>query len=108
MSKDKFEQLKFLLKNLFEREKAKLFEYYIPPRSWKMLMQCSGDETKMNCSRVAKICAEIIHQNNNNYSRSQNNMILGAALGVIFQDDGFKYGLEFGAWLGSKLKGREE
>ena len=107
MSKDKFEQLKFLLKDLFGREKTNQFEYYIPPRSWKMLMQYSGDETKKNCSRVAKICAEIVHQNNGK-SGTQNNMILGATLGVIFQDDGFKYGLEFGAWLGNKLKSQEE
>jgi len=105
MSKIRFVGLKTIMKSVFEREKQQLFDFLIPHKSWKILMEYSGDETKKNCSRVAKICSGIIDQNFNEILiDSRSNMILGASLGVIFQEDGFKHGLEFGAWLGSKLK----
>jgi transcriptional regulator with XRE-family HTH domain len=104
MSKIKFEKFQIILKSVFEKEKSELFDYHISPKSWNKLMQYSGDDSKDNCSKVARICSEIISENNTNSSESQNNMVLGATLGIIFQKDGFKHGLEFGAWLGDKLK----
>jgi transcriptional regulator with XRE-family HTH domain len=106
MSKIKFEILQKNLKSVFEKERNELFDFHILPKSWNNLMQFSGNDSKANCSKVAKICFEIINQNSTNFSESQNNMVLGATLGIIFQEDGFKHGLEFGAWLGDKLKTR--
>lgn len=105
MSKTKFELLKDISKIVYEQEKEEMFDFLLSDKTWKILMEYSGDETKKNCTKVAKICAQIITQNiTPDFIDQKNSMILGATLGVIFQKDGFKTGLEFGAWLGSKLK----
>lgn len=104
ISRPKFEKCMQLLKNPFEKERLDEFDLLISQRSWKLLMKFSGDESKKHSGKVAKICSEIIlHNFTDLESKYFANMTLGATLGVIFQKDGFKYGLEFGAWLGRKL-----
>ena len=104
MSEMRFNHYLHLLKPLFQKEKMLLSELMIDPQMWKKLLKCSGDSGKLNCGKVAKMCSEVIQ---NNYEVDLNNLdvniVLGATLGVIFQEDGFMSGLEFGAWLGGIL-----
>lgn len=103
MSEQKFNKLMRLLKDRFANERYPDFDFHISPKFWKLLIKYSGNDVKSNYSRTSKICSAVIKQNFNPSIDDENNMILGASLGVLFQKDGFKYGLEFGAWLGNRL-----
>lgn len=104
VTESSFLNLQRALKPEFDRRKAEHFDFTISSKLWKLLLVHSGDDSRKNCSKIAKACAEIIYNSSTNINKSQNNIVLGAALGVIFQQDGFVFGLEFGAWFGNKLK----
>ena len=84
------------------------FNFLIDEKSWKKLLRYSGSEEKRNISIVSKLIGDIIRTNLYQYEEhSLPNIMLGASLGVIFQEDGFRKGLEFGAWLGSYFNGND-
>jgi transcriptional regulator with XRE-family HTH domain len=104
ISEAKFKELKELLKLQFETKSLE-YEVLISEESWKTLIKYSGSSEKQNLNKVAKICGEIVRINFGHINVDLlPNMMLGASLGVIFQQDGFKSGLEFGAWLGNQLR----
>ncbi len=103
MSRAKFLKLKSLLKSSYEIEKQHEIGFLVPEKYWKLLIKYSGSENRSNKNKVAKISYEILNLNYDILSDEFNNMVLGASLGIIFQKDGFKEGLEFGAWLGKNL-----
>jgi transcriptional regulator with XRE-family HTH domain len=104
MSKSKFEESISLLKGVFEKERGGKYEFIIPEKIWKSLLIISNDVSKKNYGKIAVFCSELITKNFNEiHLPVKNNMILSSSLGVIFQEDGFRFGLEFGAWLGSKF-----
>ena len=71
-------------------------------------LKISGSDDKITQSKIAKICFEVLKLNYEILEGEFNNIVLGASLGVIFQKDGFKEGLEFGAWLGKNLSEKIE
>ena len=103
MSRSKFILLQSLLKSSFEIEKQHQIDLLIPDKYWKLLIKISGSDGKNIQGKIAKVCFEVLRLNYDNQRGEFNNIVLGASLGVIFQKDGFKEGLEFGAWLGEKL-----
>ena len=108
ISRSKFISLKSLLKSSYEIEKQHQVDFLLPERSWKTLLKISGSDDKIIQSKIAKICFEVLKLNYEILEGKFNNIVLGASLGVIFQKDGFKEGLEFGAWLGKNLSEKIE
>jgi transcriptional regulator with XRE-family HTH domain len=104
MSKLKFNELKLLLKSSYEINKQNEIGFLIPGQYWKLLLKNSGSEDKNTQAKIAKICYEILRLNYDVEADEFNNMLLGAILGVVYQNDGFENGLRFGTWLGDKLK----
>ena len=103
MSEFRFNQLKKLLKSTFEREKYDMHDIHIAENEWKLLLNLSGNASNKNCGKIAKICQKIISSNYTELSSfKKREMVLLATLGIAFQKDGFKNGLEFGVWLGAK------
>lgn len=108
MSRTKFILLKSLLKSSYEIEKQHQIDFLVPDKYWKLLLKISGSDDKITQSKIAKICFEVLKLNYEILEGKFNNIVLGASLGVIFQKDGFKEGLEFGAWLGKNLPKKNE
>ncbi len=104
MSKSKFIELKLLLRPVYEIQKQHEIELFIPDQYWKSLLKISGSDEKNIQAKIAKICNEILRLNYDVKTDKFNNMLLGAVLGIVYQNDGFENGLLFGAWLGEKLK----
>lgn len=104
MTKMEFESLKGLLKESFQKENRAEDHFIIPEKIWGELLRLSGTEIKLEQGRIAIICKDLVEINLpglNSFNR--NKITLFASLGVIFQQDGFQLGLEFGAWLGKRF-----
>lgn len=104
LSEKKYFKLKKLLRSEFEKSKRTGFELYIPDDIWKKLMKFSNDIHKNNYKNIAGLCNQVIKLN---FQSTQDNVLIqitfNSTLGVIFQKDGFLFGIEFGAWLGREL-----
>lgn len=103
MNKSKFMKLQILLKKQFYLETQIDFNLFIDENLWNELLKITNEESKSNFRKVGRLCAEVLKINDFENKESLNNMILGACIGVILQEDGFESGLKFGAWLGEKL-----
>ena len=105
MTQIKFNTLYGLLKQTFSNYILQEGEIYIPESKWNHLNKYYDDDTKKYSGNIARVCGEILQLN---YPKADvlelQNSLLGAVLGILFQKDGFKDGLLFGAWLGNKLK----
>lgn len=100
-TKSEFESLKVLLKDSFTKENNNVNRFIIDEKIWRELLQLSGTKKKSEQGRIAVICKNLIDQNLPELdSEIRNKVILFSILGVIFQKDGFQFGLEFGVWLG--------
>ena len=78
---------------------------HIPKTQWNFLNKYYEEDVKKYAGKVAKVCRNIIQINHPDVNKMElQNMMLGAVLGVVYQNDGFENGLLFGAWLGDKLK----
>ena len=105
LSKTKFVQLQKMFKPFYDKNKNDDFDLHIDEKSWKKLLRYSGCEEKRNINIVSKLIGEIIRTNFQHHEEKYlPNMMLGSSLGVIFLEDGFRTGLEFGAWLGYNLR----
>lgn len=105
MTKIKFNTLYGLLKHTFSNYIIQEGPIYIPDSKWNYLNKYYDNDIKKYSGQIAKVCGEILQINYPKVEASDlQNSTLGAVLGVIFQKDGFKDGLLFGAWLGDKLK----
>jgi transcriptional regulator with XRE-family HTH domain len=100
ISKLKYINLQNLLRSSYLKDDSNHFDFIITEKDWKFLIENSGNEEKTNSGKVAKTVSSIIRAN---LGEMNNTICLLATLGIIFQQDGFKYGLNFGAWLGAKL-----
>lgn len=99
-----FESLKGLLKESFQKGNKAEDYFIIPEKTWGELLRLSGTEIKSEQGRIAIICKNLVDLNLPGLdSFNRNKIILLSSLGVIFQKDGFQFGLEFGAWLGKRL-----
>ena len=58
----------------------------------------------MNYGKIVKICRNIVETNINSANEYIiQNTTIAAALGIIFQTDGFEDNLNFGFWFGSQF-----
>lgn len=104
ISQYKYESLQTILKDNFLQQHKDEDKFIISDKTWRKLLDLSGSEQKNEQGKIAMLCKEVIDQNINDWSNiNRSNIILLASLGVIFQKDGFQFGLEFGAWLGKNL-----
>jgi transcriptional regulator with XRE-family HTH domain len=105
MTKIKFNVLNGLLKQAHTNYIMHEGQMHIPKTHWNFLNKYYDADVKKYAGKVAKVCREIIQLNHPNTNKMElQNIMLGAALGVVYQSDGFENGLLFGAWLGDKLK----
>ena len=103
-TKREFESYQVILKETFLKENSDENHFIIHEKTWRELLRLSGTEKKTEQGRIAIICKELIDQNLPELSSAnRSKVILLSVLGVIFQQDGFQFGLEFGAWLAQKL-----
>ncbi len=104
LTEKKFKTLQRLLRQSFANYMLNETELYIPKKDWNSLLKYSDVESRRDIGKIAQICKNIITINYPNEERYlYQNIILGAALGVIYQSDGFNAGLNFGAWLGKNF-----
>ena len=105
MTDIKFNSLNVLLKQAFANYIMHESPMHIPKIEWNFLNNYYDADVKKYGGKVAQVCREIIQINLPNINKIElQNCILGATLGVVYQNDGFENGLLFGAWLGNKLK----
>lgn len=104
LTEKKFKTLQRLLRQSFTNYMLSETELYVPKKEWNNLLKYSEVESRRDIGKIAHICKNIITINYPNEEKSAyQNMILGAALGVIYQSDGFNTGLNFGTWLGKNF-----
>ena len=104
MTDIKFNSLHGLLKQTFANYILYESPMHIPKSEWNFLNKYYDADLKKYAGKIAKVCREIIQLNHPDNKMELQNSMLGATLGVVYQKDGFKDGLLFGAWLGNKLK----
>lgn len=105
MNKLRFYSLKNLMKTNYSNYLMNNGKLLISEKDWKILGKLSDDYTKPSYSKIAKICRKIIETNlNSSDDFLIQNAAIGAALGVIYQVDGFEDSLNFGFWLGKTLQ----
>ncbi|MCB9210903.1 MAG: helix-turn-helix transcriptional regulator [Ignavibacteriales bacterium] len=103
-NEQKFIFYKSLLKPNYENYILNNSKLHIPQKYWKQLLKTSNEITKANYGKIVKICRNIVETNltsTNEYLIQ--NATITAALGVIFQKDGFEDNLNFGFWFGSQF-----
>jgi len=105
LSERKFLELQSLLNSKFKEEKINGFEIYIPKKQWNQLLIVSNENNKKNSKKIIKLCNQVLKLNFNKADEVELlHMVYYSTLGILFQNDGFLRGFEFGAWLGSKLR----
>jgi len=104
ISKSRFEKLQNLLRSEFERNKMIQFEMVFSESLWRRLMSLSENKIKNNYRKIIDCNHEVVNFNFPDLSyNSKNVMVYCATLGFIFQENGFKEGIEFGIWIAAKL-----
>ena len=101
MNEEKFWKYKTLLKINFANYQSTNSKLHIPQEYWNQLLKLSDEETKSSYAKIVKLCRLIVETNSKSQSDIMiQNSTVGAALGVIYQQDGFEDNLNFGAWFG--------
>ena len=104
LGKKGFDKLYKLLKSQFELEFKGEREIYYPDEIWKSLVRLSGNIDKKNYKKIAALCRKLINLNFPSFSlETKNRMLYSGVQGIIFQEEGFKQGFEFGLWLYIRL-----
>jgi transcriptional regulator with XRE-family HTH domain len=104
IDEERFQGLQGLLKNEFDKAKFEHFEILITEKVWKRLLKLSELKIRRNYGRITDCIWEIVNYNFPDIAiNKKKKMIYLAALGFLFQEDGFKQGMEFGLWLALKL-----
>ncbi|MCW8848500.1 MAG: helix-turn-helix transcriptional regulator, partial [Melioribacteraceae bacterium] len=105
MTQIKYNILNGLLKQTYANYIIHKGQMHIPKTQWSFLNKYYDADVKKYSGKVAQVCRQVIQINHPNTNKMElQNIMLGAVLGVVYQNDGFENGLLFGAWLGNKLK----
>lgn len=100
ISKNRFNNMQKMLKTEYEKAKFDYFELIIPDNLWKKLLKLSELKSRKNYRRVIEYISEIVNFNFPDHDAAiRKKMIYLAAVGYLFQDDGFMNGMEFGIWF---------
>ncbi len=105
MNKKMFTQFKTVMKTNFSNYLLSNGKLMISEKDWKLLTELSDDYKKPSYAKIVKICRRIVETNLNSADEKLiQNSAIGAALGVIYQPDGFEDNLNFGFWLGKTFQ----
>ena len=104
LSRQRFDKYMELMKFEFDTAKLNVYEIVISEENWKKLLKLSVNKEKSTYRHVIKCISETVKFNFPEIDQNlKNRMVYTGTLGFIYQQDGFKLGVEFGIWLAGHL-----